>query len=150
MTDRTTKQHPIIASLAKAFSVMSPEQRDAVADEIHFAVEAAYIRETILTAFGPVVPVDEIESLATVAAESYAAILDKSPALSAGITATVRDIAAQIGELIDYSIRRMHGPDGKLISRRAYLDVVAGHATLMRGLTALNDISDDDNGNAAA
>ena len=150
MTDSNTKQHPIVASLAKAFSGMSPEQRDAVADEIHFAVGDACIRATVLTAFGPVVPVDEIESLATVATESYAEILDKSPALSASITATVRDIAAQIGELIDYSIRRMHGPEGKLVSRGAYMDIVAGHATLMRGITALNNLPDDDNGDAAA
>ena len=150
MTDSKTETHPIVAQLAAALKVAPPDVQEVLAAELGHAIDTAFLRGLTIKTFGPTVPVDEIISLAQIAAESHKEILAADPRASEQITATVLDISDNIGEVIDYSIRRMHGPDGKVISRRAYLDVVCGHATLMRGLTALNDISDDDNGNAAA
>ena len=148
MTDSNTKTPA--SRLASLIACAPPELRDKIISEAAFAAGGELMRARILSKMGPALPISEITSLAKVAAESYADVLSKSPERSAQVTATVRDIAAQIGELIDYSIRRMHGPDGIAVSCNAYMDIVAGHATLMRGITALNNLPDDDNGDAAA
>lgn len=100
-------------------------------------------RVAALTQFGGTMSIDELRDLNLGA--SFSDAIEEAEAAGASIpkhlTPTVREIGREIGEEIDSRIGRvLITHDESYVNRDAHLDIIAGHALIVRGLGGLTAV----------
>lgn len=92
---------------------------------------------------GPLMTIEELRDykVGDAFAEAILEVEDQAGSLPDRITPTIRETGRDIGTEIDAAIDRVlisHTED--YVLRDAHMDIVGGHAALMRGLSALGDV----------
>ncbi len=102
-------------------------------------------RMAALTAGGPYVPLREVVSLEA----TFDGAADEATSSSAKaarlLTPAIRQIASELAKTVDSCVktRMLTADNEKFINHEAWLDVIEGHAVLLRGITGLNHVPAD-------
>ncbi len=97
---------------------------------------------SLVTKHGPDMDRKELETVESLFAAGMVYAKGQGIDVERRLTATVRDAAKLIAELIDKSVKRILLEDTKL-NRHAYLDLISMHAKMVRALQGLTDVQSD-------
>jgi len=108
---------------------------------------ASVPRLTMLLQFGPALSMDDVGSLRKTYSEAMAEA-EQMGGEEYTLPPTLKEGAGRIAEEIDKVIRSylITAANEKYVNRDAHLDIVAGHAIIIRGILGLTNLPDDYDG----
>ena len=136
-----------VAALAEFYGSAPPQLHPYLDNAISEFIASTVPRLGALVHLGAGLAREELDSLKL--GEAFVETLDearKSGAkLPSEITATIVEIGREIGEAIDKAIPRalLTARNEQYVNRDAHLDIVAGHALVVRGLSGLDTVPTD-------
>lgn len=110
-----------------------PSIAEYLETELGMAIVGTLLKMKMLHESGGLLPVDEIPNIAEHVDEADRLVVDRG---IAGENATAKDIALQVAELVDKSLKRLYLTDA-CVNHEAFLDLSAGIAQLHSGLCRL-------------
>ena len=114
-------------------SAPHPAIAEYLEDELGMAIVSTLLKMKMLHESGGLLSVDEIPNIAEHIEEADRMVVDRG---IAGENATAKDIALQVAQVVDSSLKRLYLTDG-FVNHEAFLDLSAGIAQMHSGLCRL-------------
>lgn len=153
MEQEQNEQHRAVSTLAQMYEKCPPDVRPYL-DECFFEFMGQLVpRVAAIVTLGSAMPRKDVEDLSLGQAfnDALQQAEDAGMSIPTHITATVRQIGVELGEHIDKLIPRalLTAQNENYVNRDAHLDIVAGHALVVRGLGGLSTIPADYDGESS-
>lgn len=135
---------PELRNLLLLYTSMPEELKDYMDGEIGEFVSSTTHRLMALSILGQYMPADELNPLEEVFADAM------EEAGEQGLEGALLDGALEIAAAVDRTVRRhlITAENENYHSRQAHLDIIAGHAILMRGIKNLDNVPVDFDGSS--
>lgn len=131
---------PVLAEILGLYYGAPEEARDVIELALMEVIATAPSRAVMILAEGPYMPREDLGTLEEDFTKAMEVAQEHLPRVA--LKGTLLDGAIEIAKAVDQTVRRylITAQNEEYVDRNAFLDILAGHATIMRGIQGLTDV----------